>query len=60
VPFPNFSPETRTNGKFAEHAKWGQSPIKNKRILIKYGETGKGTFYALVERAHKGLIKGIL
>ena len=32
--------------------------LVDKKILIKYGETGKGTFYTLIERAHKGLIKG--
>lgn len=29
-----------------------------KNIFLKYGVTGKGTYYVLAERAHKGLIKG--
>lgn len=32
--------------------------LLNKEIFIKYGVTGKGTYYTLFERAHKGLTKG--
>jgi len=32
--------------------------LVDKEIFIKYGGTGKGTYYVLVERAHKGLTKG--
>ena len=32
--------------------------LVDKKIFVKYGGTGKGTYYTLFERAHKGLIKG--
>ena len=32
--------------------------LVDKKIFVKHGETGKGTYYTLFERAHKGLTKG--
>ncbi len=32
--------------------------LVDKKVLVRYGETGKGTYYTLFERAHKGLTKG--
>lgn len=29
--------------------------LVDKKVLVRYGETGKGTYYTLFERAHKGL-----